>query len=279
MTMYETGELDAVPVSSDQIERVLDPANPLHQELMVVPLLDTFYVGLNTRLPPFDDPKVRQAFALSLNRKAIVAVLLKGQAEMAQGILPPGMPGYNPELEGVPYDPERAREILARSRYGGAKTLPEVTLTTGGSGRLGEVLAEMWSESLGVDVEVEMSVGGVATEWNEGRLQMVLLGWIADYPDPENFLDLLFHSRSPQNSTGYSNPEVDRLLEAARAERDQEKRFALYREAEELIVMDAPWIPLYHSVSHLLVKPYVKGLVMTPQGLYDLRRVRIGGVP
>jgi len=275
MTMYETGELDVVPVSSDQIERVMDPANPLNRELRVVPLLDTFYVGLNVREPPFDDPKVRRAFAMGLNRKAIVSVLLKGRAEEARGILPPGMPGYNPDLEGIPYDPEQASVLLAESRYGGPEGLPPITLSVGGSGQLGEALAEMWGDSLGANVDVEVPMGGIGTEWNEGRLQMVVLGWIADYPDPENFLDLLFHSQSPQNSTGYSNPKVDELLEAARAEQDQEKRFALYREAEKLIVQDAPWIPLYHTESHLLVKPYVKDLVMTPQGLYDLRRVRV----
>ncbi|MGQ9593169.1 MAG: ABC transporter substrate-binding protein [Anaerolineae bacterium] len=274
VTMYENGELDAVPVEGDQLERVLDPANPLHRELQTVPLLDTFYVGLNVRRPPFDDVQVRRAFAMALNREGIVQVVLKGQAQVARGILPPGMPGYHPDLEGIPYDPEGARALLAQSRYGGPEGLPSITLTTGGSGQMGQVLAEMWGEALGVDVQVEVPVRGVGAEWSEGRLQMVLLGWIADYPDPENFLDLLFHGQSPQNHTGYSNPEVDRLLEAARAEPDPEKRFALYREAEEILVADAPWIPLYHDTAHLLVKPYVEGLRMTPQGLYDLREVR-----
>jgi oligopeptide transport system substrate-binding protein len=275
VTMYENGELDAAPVDGDQLERVLDPTNPLHGELQTVPLLDTFYVGLNVRKPPFDDVRVRRAFAMALNREGIVRVVLKGQAEVARGILPPGMPGYNPDLEGIPYDPEGAKALLAESPYGGPEGLPPITLTAGGSGQMGRVLAEMWGEALGVDVQVEVPVGSVGAEWSSGRLQMVLLGWIADYPDPENFLDLLFHSQSPQNETGYSNPEVDRLLEAARAEPDLEKRFALYREAEEKIVADAPWIPLYHDTAHLLVKPYVEGLRMTPQGLYDLREVRL----
>ena len=140
---------------------------------------------------------------------------------------------------------------------------------------MGEVLAEMWADALGVEVQVEVPVDSMGTAWKEGRLQMALLGWIADYPDPENFLDLLFHSRSAQNGTGYSNPEVDELLEQARAEQDPGKRFRLYQRAEERIVMDVPWIPLYHDVNYLLVKPYVNGLTVTPQGLYDLRRVRV----
>ena len=85
------------------------------------------------------------------------------------------------------------------------------------------------------------------------------MGWIADYPDPEDFLDLLFHSSSALNHTRYSNPEVDRLLEEARVELDAAGRLQTYRQAEELIVADAPWVPIAHSVDYVLTKPYVKG--------------------
>jgi ABC-type oligopeptide transport system substrate-binding subunit len=100
-----------------------------------------------------------------------------------------------------------------------------------------------------------------------------MLGWIADYPDPENFLDILFHSRSPENHMRYSNEEVDRLLEAARVELDPGQRFGLYQEAETIIVEEVPWIPLYHDVTYLLVKPHVRDFNMTSQGLYDLRNL------
>ncbi|MFH1086562.1 MAG: ABC transporter substrate-binding protein, partial [Chloroflexota bacterium] len=115
-------------------------------------------------------------------------------------------------------------------------------------------------ENLGVQVTVEQ------VEWayflrdlNEGRYQMFSSGWIADYPDSQNFLDLLFHSQSSQNHSGYGNPEVDRLLEQARVEADPAQRTALYRQAEQLIIQDAPWIPLTHGVSFALVKPGVQG--------------------
>ncbi len=100
-------------------------------------------------------------------------------------------------------------------------------------------------------------------------------GWSADYPDPENFLDLKFHSGSRQNDTQYSNPEVDAILDQARTEADPTRRLALYDQAEEMIVNDAPWIPLFHGASHNIVKPYVKGWLETPLVVPRLRFVSI----
>jgi ABC-type oligopeptide transport system substrate-binding subunit len=91
--------------------------------------------------------------------------------------------------------------------------------------------------------------------------QFFTIGWIADYPDPEDFLDILFHSRSNLNHMHYSNPDVDRLLEEARVETSTARRMQLYAQAEETIVADAPWVPLWHSVDYVLTKPYVKGAV------------------
>ena len=92
-----------------------------------------------------------------------------------------------------------------------------------------------------------------------GRPQFFSMGWIADYPDPEDFLDILFHSESGLNHTNYSNPRVDQLLEEARIETDTQRRMQSYEQAEETIVADAPWVPLWHSVDYVLTKPYVKG--------------------
>jgi len=89
---------------------------------------------------------------------------------------------------------------------------------------------------------------------------MFSLGWMADYPDPHNFLDQLFYSQSDENHVAYANPEVDRLLLAARVERDPAERMALYQQAEAMIVQDAAWIPLWHDRDYMLIKPYVKGV-------------------
>ena len=106
---------------------------------------------------------------------------------------------------------------------------------------------------------------------------MFFLGWSADYPDPQNFLDIQFHSKSMGNNTRYSNPQVDRLLEQARVEQDVETRMSYYQQAEEIIIADAPWIPLYHGTEYVLIKPYVKGLSITSQGMYFLENAYLEG--
>ncbi len=93
---------------------------------------------------------------------------------------------------------------------------------------------------------------------------MYQLGWIADYPDPQDFLDVLFYSDSRQNHTGYSNPTLDAILDEAGVEQDPEQRLSLYREAEQLIIDEAVWVPLYFDLEHWLVKPWVKEYTITP---------------
>ncbi len=283
MTMYETGELDAVPVGLADIERVLDPSNPLNQELSVtLPMLSIFYIGFNVEKPPFDDQKVRQAFNYAIDKDKYVEVVWKKMQLEAEGILPPGMPGYNENLQGYPYDPEKARQLIAESKYGDASNLPEITLNVSGGGgaaaRQVSAIVEMYKQNLGVDIAIQQ------TEWatylwdlRAHRYQMFGLtaGWIADYPDPQDFLDILFHSESRNNDTVYSNPEVDRLLEAARGEQDFEKRVELYQQAEEMILEDAPIVPLTHDADYWLTKPYVEGMIYPPSIIPKLKYVSI----
>ena len=271
-TMYETGELDVAPVGLGDFERVTDPANALHAELVEVPSLNVQYVALNTRVAPFDDVQVRQAFLLATDREIIARAMFKNSVEPAKGILPPGMPGYNDALEYPGYDPELARRLLKQSSYGGAEGLPPIVFATSAGGSdLAEALAFMYSETLGIEVEIQqLGWGDFLRDVNRNRYPMFFLGWSADYPDPENFLDIHFHSESEGNTTGYSNLEVDQLLEQARVEQDAPQRMIYYQEAEQIIVDEAPWIPLYHGVDYVLVKPYVKGFSVTAQGAYYL---------
>jgi len=261
MSMYENGELDIVGVGTADVERVRDPANVLHAELTTVPQLDVQYIGFDVTQPPFDDVKVRQAFVFAIDREKITNVVWKGMRAPAQGIVPPGMPGYEREAGGLlRFDPERARQLIAESGYKDAASLPPITLSISGAGSemppvVGAMVA-MIRENLGVEVAVEQT-GDIFGE----QPQMFSIGWIADYPDPEDFLDILFHSRSGLNHMRYSNPQVDRLLEQARVETDTARRMQLYMDAEEIIIADAPWVPLWNSVDYVLTKPYVKGAV------------------
>ena len=264
LAMYENDELDIAQVSPAEIERVTDPENPLSRELVTGSEPSVQYLGFNVAMPPFDDRAVRQAFAHAIDRAKIADLVLRGTATEAKGILPPAMPDFDPTLEGLAYDPERARALLASSRYGAEGAMPPIVLTVSGtSGYLSSIdraILSMLEENLGIEATVEqVEWGYFLRDLNERRYPFFSAGLIGDYPDSQNFLDLLFHSGSSQNHTGYSNPEVDGLLEQARVETDPERRTALYREAERLIVADAPWVPLTHGAVYMLVKPHVRG--------------------
>ena len=276
MNVYERDEVDVIEVGLAEIDRVLDPHNPLNKELHVAPQLSLSYIGFNTRMEPFDDEKVRQAFAYATDKDKLVNVLFKKTRTKAVGILPPGLPGHNPNYAGLRYDPARAKELLAQSRYGSAENLPEITMTVGlGTGGLAETFAEMYRRNLGVEMNVQQADEGYIEELESRQLQMFFMSWIADYPDPQDFLDIFFHSGSNGNYSGYSDPEVDRLLEAARIEQDEAKRFELYHAAEEAVVSDAPVIPLYHDITYTLAKPYVKGFSLSPLGLISFGNIQI----
>ena len=140
-----------------------------------------------------------------------------------------------------------------------------------------EVMLRAWQETLGVEVEIQQ------TEWatflqdvHQRRFQMFALAWSADYPDPHNFLDIMFHTDSVNNWGNYNNREVDSLLEKARVEPDQTARFQQYNLIEQLIVDDAPWVPLWHSTERkVLVKPEVKDYFLLPMTIPKLRHVYI----
>jgi len=266
MTMYENNQLDMVDVGLNDIERVLDPSNPLHTELTVTDSFDVQYLGMNTQVPPFDDPAVRRAFAQAIDRQRLADVVLMKTVTPAVGILPPGFPGYQAGLQGLEFDPDAALASLRQSKYKDAADLPEVVLYISGEGGTMpptvEAIVDMLSTNLGVQVQVQQ------TPWNnflrdldQHRYGFYLTGWIADYPDPQNFVDILFHSDSVNNYANYHNPQVDQWLAEARVEQDGERRMQLYAQAEATIVGDAACIPLWHSRNYTLIKPYVKGVV------------------
>jgi oligopeptide transport system substrate-binding protein len=273
MRMYEMGDIDVSSPGLYDLDRLRNPSEPMHNELSEIVSMCTSYITFDASKAPFDDPKVRQAFTLATDRQQYIDVVMRGSALSAEGILPPSMPGHNSELVGLEFNPELARQRLAESSYGSAQALPKIVFTSGGYGstisRSVSALIEMWRKHLGVEIEVEQIEPNYWLDMiNAGqRGQLFSMGWCADYPDPENFLDTLFHSGAQQNRGNYSNPEVDQLLEAARSERDSDQRMRLYQQAEQLIVNDAAVIPLQYSLSFLLTKPYLKGYIHTPIGI------------
>lgn len=284
MLMYENDEIHVTGLGLADLERVQDPANPLRSELATAPPGFTVsFIGMNLEQPPFDDVKFRQALNYAVNKNEIATTALSDLVVPAIGVIPPGFPSYNPDLKGYDYDPEKAKRLLSESRYGAdPDSIPRITLSIAGNfgasvGLDMEVMLRSWQETLGVEVEIQQ------TEWatflqdvHQRRFQMFALAWSADYPDPQDFLDILFHSESANNWGNYNNREVDSLLEKARVEPDQTARSQQYNLIEQLIVDDAPWVPLWHSTERkVLVKPQVKDYFLLPMTIPKLRHVYI----
>ena len=280
LTQYENDELDVAGISTADIERVLSPRDPLNADYRSGDNLSVSYIGFNVTQPPFDDPNVRRAFAMAINREQIVRVVLKDMLNVATSIMMPGLPGFNENASVPEFDPEGARAALAASKYKDAAGLGDVTLTEiGGGANAGigtQAIIEMWRTNLGVDVSIaQAEPASFFDDLDRGRLQMFDIGWIMDYPDPEDIIDLLFHSTSRQNNTHYSNEAFDALVEQARIEDDPTTRLQLYQDAEQILLDDLPWIPLYFGKDHFVVKPRVQGFDPLPIVIPMLRYLSI----
>ena len=200
--------------------------------------------------------------------------------QRADGILPPGMPGFNEDLSGLNYDVNKARQLIRESKYGDVSKLPPITITTSGWGGLIsqglEAIIHQWQQNLGVEVKVrQLEPERFFYYLKEEKDEMFDMGWIADYPHPQDFLDVLFHSGANNNHGEYSNPEVDALLEMAGVELDNKLSLELYQQAEQKLVEDAATLPLWFGRNYTLVKPYVRGYNLNPMGFAMLNEVYI----
>jgi oligopeptide transport system substrate-binding protein len=280
MNMYETGEIDVSDVYLSYIEKVTDESGPFYSDLRITPELSFFYIGFNTTKPPFDDANIRRAFSQAVDKDRIVSLVFKGMVQRADGILPPGIPGYNEGLSGLSFDVGKAKQLIAQSSYGDVSKLPPITVTAMGFGgpisQDLEAIVYQWQQNLGVEVKVrQLEPQRFLYNLKDEMDEMFFSGWIADYPHPQDFLDVLFHTGADNNYGDYSNPEVDAILEAAAVEQNSEQSLALYQQAEQKLVDDAACLPIYFGRSYTLVKPYVKGYEPSPLGFVRLNEVSV----
>ena len=314
MIMYENEEIDVTSVGLADIERILDASEGLGKELVINPnAFGIQYFGMDINTPPFNDINVRLALNHVIDKDRIAEQLLYGMVSPAYSVLPPGFPGYNPALRGLRFDAEKAMRLMAESTYGmgdpdilelleradqetdlverlsllneasekAADNLPPIRLVVpGGTGGVGlgtEMILEMWRRNLGVEVEVaDLGSDESSPATQSGTTRLFLTAWVAGYPDPHGFLDLLFHSQGQANVISYSNMKVDQILEQARTEQDPSVRISLYQQAEDILVKDAPWVPTWFSGNrYMLIKPYVKGYVSAPIPISKLKDVYI----
>lgn len=225
---------------------------------------------------------VRQALNYAIDRERIVRYVLHGKGVPAHhGVIPPGMPGFSPEVHGYRYNPDRARMLLTKAGYPGGAGLPAVTLQMGNSARtvsVGEAIQQMWKE-IGVTVNLKQVDFPQHLEMvSASKLALWRTSWIGDYSDPENFLALFaseYFSPSGPNTTHYKRTSIDSLYGLiASSPVSSEQRYRWVHEAERQILEDCPWVFLYYPVIQRLVQPNVTGLPIDGSDRLVLERVR-----
>ena len=279
--LYTTGQIDVASIGADDLDRASDSNGEFVAQLQVFPELSLFYIGFNVEAAPFDDPLVRQAFSMAVDRDKVVSLAFNNSVASAAGILPPGIPGYDATLKGISFDPEQAKALISQSKYGSIANLPQITITTSGYGGLIDAgltaIINQWQINLGVTVNVrQLDPSVYFYQLKQEKDQLFYSGWIADYPSPQDFLDLLFRSGADFNYGGYSNPAVDALLDQAAATTNSAASLDLYQQAQRLIVNDAAVLPFFFGQEDMLIKPYVTGLKINVMGLPVLDQVVVG---
>jgi ABC-type transport system substrate-binding protein len=231
---------------------------------------ETQYLSMNCEMPPFTDRRVRQALNYAVNKERTLK-LINGRGIVAQGVLPPNMPGYNPQLKGYDYNPERAKQLLAEAGYPKGFRMPLWVIgDTDYRVKIGMSVQQDLKE-VGIEVDLKPVAFAVFDEATGKRKEVpaCIFGWVQDYPDPSDFLDVLLNGeritdQHCNNVSFYASKEVDALLKQAAETADPASRLRLYQDAEKKVVEDAPWVFLYHPVDYRLVQPWVKGYQMHP---------------
>ncbi|MBA3849735.1 MAG: peptide ABC transporter substrate-binding protein [Opitutus sp.] len=239
--------------------------------------VNTFLFRLNTRKAPLDNPALRRALSLAIDRGIITEKILKGGQKPAASFTPPNIPGYTPPARPL-RDLEAARRLLAEAGYPESKGLPPLEILYNNSeiNRIvAEAIQEMWRRDLGVTATlVNQEYKVVFANRRTGNYQILLGDWVADYLDPTTFLDL-WRSDSGNNHTGWGSADYDALMDRANRTADPARRTELLRQAEALMLDAAPIIPIYFNTHVYLLSPSVRGWKPSPMDHIDYRHVSL----
>jgi oligopeptide transport system substrate-binding protein len=257
--MFRAGQLHVTSsLPADKISTYREANDP---ELRVAPYLGTYYYRLNVRKPQFQDPRVRRALAMSVDRQRLVDNITRGGQIPAYAMTPPGTMGYYPKSD-LKFDPKGARRLLAEAGYPNGEGFPATEIlynTNEGHRKIAVALQEMWKKNLNVDIRL------LNQEWkvylnseSAGEYEISRAGWIGDYVDPNNFLDL-FLCGGGNNRTGWCNEEYDRLiLDVAPSKSSHKERLEVFQQAETMLLNEMPIIPIYTYTTVQLVDSSVK---------------------
>ena len=264
---YKNGELDMVSVPAGNEKAIMsDPT--LSKDLLRFNELTVFAFQYNVTKPPFDNKLVRQAIATAIDRDAFVDKVRNGVGKPAYSWIPPGMPDYDATM-GTQYklDPAKAKALLAQAGYPDGKGLATITFSysdSTGNRTIAQFLQGQMKDNLGIDIKLDPQESKAYRQFlTQNQHQWALLGWGADYPDPENFLPGLFGTGAGNNHTLYSNPQFDQLSKQATTELDNTKRLQLWAQAQKMVIDDAAIAPLYYRERFWLKKATVLNLKTT----------------
>jgi peptide/nickel transport system substrate-binding protein/oligopeptide transport system substrate-binding protein len=270
LARFERQQLEDTKIFAVERDRLLD--DPRYRYFRK-PLLATLFLWLDTRHAPLNNIKVRQAINSAIDRTTMNRTIRKDRFVKARGILPPGMPGYNPDVPAYAFDLQRARQLLTEAGFPDGNGLPALELWSSVISSEPRAEHEAVRQSLAqIGITVELHT---ADNWKQYKSEilgkrpkaaMYRYAWYADFPDPDNFIFSLFHSQSSANRTHYHNPQVDQLISRAQREIDDLQRVELYRQAETLICADAPTVNLLHYTFEHLFQPYVRGIEVNALG-------------
>ena len=278
LTMYEQGNLDFMD-ESHSIPTLDKPRLAKMPEYKLVPQLRGEYYGFAVDRKPFDNLKLRRAFARAIDREVFPKILQGGKTP-ATSWIPPGMLAHNPKI-GLAYDPNEARRLLAEAGFPDGKGLPPILLgynTQEDHKLVAEAIQAMWQKNLNVVVKIENQEWKVYLKKLQTDPFVVhRAGWGADYPDPDNFMKL-FTANSGNNHGRWKNPKYDQLLDQAASESDSAKRTQLYDEAQKLLTeTDAAIAPLFWKAEATMLSPKFTGLEYNSMARMDLRNVKPSG--
>ncbi|MGI8980331.1 MAG: peptide ABC transporter substrate-binding protein [Pirellulaceae bacterium] len=260
LNMYLSGQLDwGYPVPS-----VVIPDLKGRPDYISAPMFTTYFYRCNVNRPPLNIVLVRRALNLAINKREIVESVTRAGQLPATSFVPPGMPGYPQPQADIDYERDviKARRLLSEAGFPDGKGFPKIQVlfnTQETHRTIAEVVQSNWKNNLGIDVELRNLEWKVfLSSLTKKDYQVARSAWVADYSDPNTFLDM-FVTDGPNNQTGWSNAEYDRLIREAAKEADEQERIAMLRQAEEILLTEQPILPIYSYVSNNLVKPYVKG--------------------
>jgi len=262
LRMYEEDKIDmGWGVALAEMERA---RHRYAGEYVSTPWLQTEYIGFGVGNPPFDDARVRRAFALATDRESLAHRVLRGYVFPATGgLVPPGMPGHSPGI-GLPFDPNGARQLMAEAGYPGGEGFPAVECLVGdghGERPVLEHLGSKWLEILGVEIQWKrLEFPKLLDSILRQGSQMWKMAWVPDYPDPDSFLRV----GEWKVTGGWHDDTYDGLVEGARRVTDQSVRIRMYQQADKTLVNEAPVLPLHYGRIHLWLKPWVRKYPLSP---------------